>query len=79
MSIKKKVAKCFGIVDDVFAGHPSDEAEALALLNHCFKKGIPLSDVEAEVTAFLKAKPANAAHIKKQLTQVRKFFSPWLA
>lgn len=78
MSIKKQVSKCFGIEDGIFSGHPSEEAEALKLLNTCFKKGIKLADIEAEVTAFLKTKPANAAHIKKQISRVRKYFSAWL-
>jgi hypothetical protein len=78
MSIKKQLGKCFGIADGIFAGHPSEEAQALALLNTCFKKGVSLKEVEAEVTTLLKAKPANASHIKKQISRVRKRFAPWL-
>ncbi|GHU19730.1 hypothetical protein FACS189475_07460 [Betaproteobacteria bacterium] len=78
MSIKKQVVRCFGVADSIFAGHPSEEAEALKLLNTCFKKGIRLAEVEAEVQEFFKAKPASAAHIKKQISRVRKKMSPWL-
>ena len=78
MSIKKQVAKCFGIADGIFAGHPLEATESLKLLNKCFKDSITLNEVESEVQTFLKAKPANAAHIKRQLSRVRKYFSPWL-
>lgn len=78
MSIKKQVSKCLGIEDGIFAGHASEEAEALKLLNTCFKKGIKLAEIEIEVISLLKAKAAKAAHINKQISRVRKYFSAWL-
>lgn len=78
MGINKKIQRCFGIEDGIFASHPSEELEALNLLNHCFKKDVPLSEIETEVTAYLKAKPASAAHIKKQIMRVRERLGPWL-
>jgi len=74
----EKIGTCFGIVDGIFAGHPSDEERALELLNECYKKNISLANVIDEAEKYLLTKTSNAEFIQEQLEKISKKYSPWI-
>lgn len=81
-----RIPACFGTADSVFAGHHSEESQAIDLLRQCYAEGVTLDELLKEVEKYLLHKhpvPADKQlfneHIATQLKRVHERFSPWLA
>lgn len=70
MAWRERISGCFGIMDQVFAGHPADSQRAKAMLTEAFEEGASWEDLEREVRAYLTGK-CSPEHVEKQVGYLR--------
>lgn len=74
MSWKQLISGCFGSASLSFAGHPSDRARAITMMETAHAQGASEQDVADELVVFLNVRNASSSHIQRQLD---KFHQGW--
>ena len=72
------VPGCFGNVDGIFAGHPSDEKRAFKWLTSLRERHIGWKAARRQMSLYLRSKGASKEHQREQLKKARKMLKPWL-
>ncbi len=78
MEWEAQIPGCFGIVDQVFAGHPLDEQRAFDLLTRLRRERPAWDDVVGAFERHLRGKDCGPEHITEQMDRVRRHYAPWL-
>lgn len=73
-----KIAGCFGVGDQKFAGHPMDKERAFEYLKHLRENSIGWEAAKEELEKYLNSKTSNQGHINEQLNRAEEMLSPWL-
>lgn len=75
--LNAQIPKCFGSVDKVFAGHPSEEAETEKAVRICKQHGIPLQTCLGLFNNWLRQN-TSPEHTEEQAREVARFFKKTL-
>ena len=79
MDWKNDIPGCFGSVDQVFAGHPSDEEHAKELRKNLIASEISFRDLEDAIVGHMFRKGCNLDHMNEQMKTVTRLFKAKLA
>ena len=71
MNWKQQVPGCFGAADLKWGSHANDQQRARDMLKAAIDAGATMTDIVAEVEAFLQGKGAQAQHTQTQVDKVR--------
>ena len=78
MKWDKTLEPCFSADDAEFAFTPVQIDEALNWVRDLREHDRTWHDARDQITAFLKARDADARHIKRQVERARSLVRPWL-
>ena len=70
MSFQDELEKSFGIVDQIFGGHPIESEHAREMLKEASAKGMSKSDIEKEARNHLTSKGCQPDHINEQINRI---------
>lgn len=72
MPWNENVANCFGLEDNIFAGHPTEIGAANEVLEEALNAGVDSwSEFCEPFKVHLKAKGLSAEHIEKQMKRIQ--------
>ena len=71
MNWKHQVPACFGAADLRWGSHALDQQRARDMLKAAIDAGATMTEIVAEVEAFLQGKGAQAQHIQAEVDKVR--------
>jgi hypothetical protein len=63
----------------IFARRPNDEQRGFELLAHFRQRGTGWTDAKRQITAFLRSKTIDGAHVNQQVTNAERHLRPWLS
>lgn len=75
MSWKKCLEASFGMVDRLFARHPSDKAKAKEAFFEAVKEGVDFKEFVKAARAFLTENGCPPKHIQKEIKKVKELKS----
>ena len=71
---KKRLPRCFGILDDKFALHPFDLERAKNMIALAFEAGASQDDICDAITEYLTSKGRPQSHINEQIEVAQGLF-----
>jgi len=72
-SVREKIGSCFGTVDKIFAGHPSEEETAKDILKYCKVNGISPQELKEIALGYLHSELKDITLMKEPYESVLVF------